>query len=114
MSVAVFAFQRGRYNAAFEAPWPQVALGRTADARYLQRIRALIGALPVIWRERRLLRRASIFYARNIDQLFLAFASALLAGPKPVPVYEVLDVVPVLTRYGVAARILRPIQRAFL
>src|SRR3546814_7006113 len=89
MSVAVFAFQRGRYNAAFEAPWPQVALGRTADARYLQRIRALIGALPVIWRERRLLRRASIFYARNIDQLFLAFASALLAGHKPVTVYEV-------------------------
>src|SRR3546814_18208396 len=112
MSVAVFAFQRGRYNAAFEAPWPQVALGRTADARYLQRIRALIGALPVIWRERRLLRRASLFYDSNIDQLFLAFASALLAGHTPVQVYEVRDAVPVSTRDTVTPRIPRPIARA--
>ena len=111
---AVFAFRRRRYNCAFKAPWPEIELGRTRDGRYLQRAIALCRAIPVLWGSRRLLRQASVFYARNLDQLALALLARRLAGRPTLAVYEVLDVAPALTHPGRLGRLMRHIEHRLL
>ena len=68
--VTVFGFRRKRYNMAYQPEWPHVPLGNTADGKYWQRLRALAGAVPAIFSNRRILKEATVFYARNIDQLY--------------------------------------------
>ena len=46
--VTVFGFRRERYNTAYQPPWPNIPLGFTSDARYWHRVRALLGAIPVV------------------------------------------------------------------
>lgn len=112
--VTVFGFHRTRYNTAYSPAWPYVALGLTVDGRYWHRLRALLGALPALVRHRRLLRRASIFYARNLDQLALSLLARLLIWSTVPVVYEVLDVPPFLTKRGLGSRLMRWIERLCL
>lgn len=112
--VVVFGFRRERYNTAFEPPWPNVPLGLTTDGRYWHRLCALLRAVPAIFRHRRSLRRSKVFYARNIDQLLLALIARTIARSRARIVYEVLDIPPILTQRGVAARSLRRIERMAL
>jgi succinoglycan biosynthesis protein ExoL len=111
---AVFAFRRGRYNHTFRAPWPEVDLGRTQDGRYAQRLVALCRALPALWSGRLLLRHATVFYARNLDQLALAFVARLLCRNGVAIVYEVLDIAPGLTHRGRLGRVMRAVERRLL
>jgi succinoglycan biosynthesis protein ExoL len=111
---AIFAFRRGRYNCAFRASWPEVDLGRTRDGRYLHRAAALCRALPVLWACRRGLRAASIFYARNLDQLALALVARWIARRSGLAVYEVLDVAPALTDSGRLGWLMRLAERFLL
>lgn len=107
----IFGFRRKRYNRTFKPDWPCVLLGQTMDGRYVQRLWALIRALPVLVAHRRHLRGASIFYARNIDQLMLALVANLLVSGHRRIVYEVLDVQPIFTGDGFASRLLRLVER---
>ena len=109
--VTVFGFRRERYNRDYAPSWPYVPLGGTTDGRYGQRLRALLGALPAIVANRGRLARASIFYARNIDQLILTLVARLLARSRAPIVYEVLDIPPILTGQGTRSRLLRAIER---
>ncbi len=109
--VTVFGFRRERYNMDYEPAWPYVPLGQTADAKYWHRMRALIGTLPILFGRRDLLRRASVFYARNIDQLLLAMLARLIAFSRAPIAYEVLDIPPILMRRGAAAMFLRGVER---
>jgi succinoglycan biosynthesis protein ExoL len=111
---AIFAFRRGRYNCAFRASWPEVDLGHTRDGRYLHRMAALCRALPVLWASRPWLRAASIFYARNLDQLALALFARWIARRSCFAVYEVLDVAPALTDPGRLGRLMRLAERFLL
>jgi succinoglycan biosynthesis protein ExoL len=110
----VFAFRRGRYNPDFEARWREVELGRTQDGRYLQRAFALLGALPVLWRHRRGLKNAGVLYARNMDQLVLAFLVKLFFAHAAILVYEVMDVSPTLIGESLRARVFRWCERQLL
>lgn len=112
--ITVFGFHRTRYNTGHEPAWPYVPLGLTVDGRYWHRLGALIGALPAIVAERRRLRTASLFYARNLDQLLLALFARLIAFTRAPIVYEVLDIPPFLTRNGPGSRLLRWIERRCL
>ena len=112
--VTVFGFRRKRYNMGYEPAWPHVPLGLTADGRYWHRIRALLGALPIIFAHRFLFKSASVFYARNIDQLLLALLARLLVLSKVPIAYEVLDIPPILMRRGLGALLLRAIERLCL
>ena len=112
--LVLFSFLRGRYHRDFAPPWPVVPLGRTADGRYLRRMFALMRGALTVARQRRHLRAADAFYARNIDQLMLALFSRLLfQNPAPV-VYEVLDVQPAFVRQGLLYALLRAVERLCL
>lgn len=112
--VTVFGFRRKRYNMGYEPRWPHVALGWTADGKYWHRLRALLGAVPAITRHRRMFATASVFYARNIDQLLLALLARLLAGSRAPVAYEVLDIPPILTARGWQPVLVRLIERLCL
>jgi succinoglycan biosynthesis protein ExoL len=112
--VTVFGFRRERYNMAYQPEWPHVPLGVTADGKYWQRRRALLGALPALFARRDTLRRATVFYARNIDQLLLAFLARLIVRSRAPIAYEVLDIPPILFRRGLGALLLRVVERLCL
>ena len=111
--VTVFGFRR-RYNSAYQPPWPNVPLGFTIDTRYWHRLRALFRAIPTLFTQRELLSRAAIFYARNLDQLLLAFLARLITSSRAPVTYEVLDIPPILVRRGPVPTLLRAIERLCL
>jgi succinoglycan biosynthesis protein ExoL len=113
-AVTVLGFRRDRYNADFKPDWPHVLLGYTHDRRYIQRLFAILGAIPKMWAERAALATASIFYARNLDQLFLALIARVLTNRKVTVVYEVLDIQPVQAGSGVVSRMVRLAERVCL
>jgi succinoglycan biosynthesis protein ExoL len=113
-SVTVFGFRRERYNTDYQPAWPNVPLGFTTDARYWHRLSALLHAIPALFANRRTLARASIFYARNIDQLVLALLGRLIAFSRAPIAYEVLDIPPILMRRGLVPAFLRAIERLCL
>jgi succinoglycan biosynthesis protein ExoL len=110
----VFGFRRGRYNARYRPHWPLVVLGATHDARYWHRLRALAGAIPRLFAHRGALRRAKVFYARNIDQLALALLARRLFNPRAIVGYEVLDVQPPFVEAGWRGALLRWLERLCL
>jgi succinoglycan biosynthesis protein ExoL len=110
----VFGFRRARYNRDYVAPWPQVELGRTQDAQYWRRLRALIGALPTLARNRTLLGSGVLFLARNLDQLLLALLARALFNRRAILVYEVVDIQPALTQPGMPCAAMRLIERLCL
>ena len=112
--VTVFSFRRERYNTAYRPPWPNVPLGFTSDARYWHRVRALLCAIPVVFTHRAVLRRAAVFYARNIDQLLLALLARLVTFSRAPVAYEVLDIPPILMRRGLVPTLLRAVERLCL
>jgi succinoglycan biosynthesis protein ExoL len=112
--VTVFGFRRKRYNMAYQPEWPHVPLGNTADGKYWQRLRALAGALPILFANRPTLKQATVFYARNIDQLLLALLARLIVWSKAPIAYEVLDIPPILMGRGMSAVLLRLIERLCL
>ena len=109
--VMVFGFRRSRYNRGYAPSWPHVELGHTADRRYWRRSAALLRALRLLWLNRATLKRASVFYARNLDQLILSLIVRRLYHQHAPVVYEVLDVQPTLTGGGLPAMLLRRIER---
>jgi succinoglycan biosynthesis protein ExoL len=109
--LTVLAFRRDRYHRGYEPSWPYILLGRTADGRYWQRLRALVGSARVLFAHRGELAAASVFYARNIDQLVLALIARFLVG-RPVPlVYEVLDIPAIFIGRGPVAALFRFVER---
>lgn len=113
--VTVYGFRRTRYNTGFRPTWPHVPLGYTADARYGQRLGALLRALPALIARRRQLAMARLFHARNIDQLLLVlFCRALLVRRRIPVVYEVLDIAPILAGRGLRSMLLRAVERLCL
>ena len=112
--VTVFGFRRERYNTAYQPPWPNIPLGFTTDARYWHRIRALLRAIPALFAHRDVLKRATVFYARNIDQLLLALLARLICASRAPLAYEVLDIPPILMRRGAVPALVRVIERLCL
>jgi succinoglycan biosynthesis protein ExoL len=110
----VFGFRRARYNRDFQPPWPYVELGRTADRRYFHRALALFAALRHLVGNRRIFAGATLFYARNIDQLLLALLARWWFRPRAEVIYEVLDLPPLLTKRGLAAAAFRWLERRCL
>ncbi len=96
------------------AAWPNVDLGPTRDAAYVQRLAALGRALALLAGHRAALRQADVFYARNLDMLMLAAATKALSGARARLVYECLDVHRFMTRSDAIGAAARAVERALL
>jgi succinoglycan biosynthesis protein ExoL len=91
-------FRRSRYNTDFVPEWDNIDLGTTEDARYFRRILSMLRAVWRIFRARDKLNNATFYYARNLDMAILAFLARDLSRQKTPVVYEVLDVLPPLSK----------------
>ncbi len=107
VEVVGFMMRRGP-----DAPrgWENIDLGATADAAYLQRIRAILCGARIAARAREKLAAADVIVARNLDMLATAFLARRLAGLATPVIYECLDVHRVLTRNDPVGFILRRIE----
>jgi succinoglycan biosynthesis protein ExoL len=113
-SPVVFGFRRNRFNPGYRPPWPYVQLGQTTDGRYGRRLRTFLAKLPVLIASRRHLRGPAVLYARNIDQLGLAYIARMFFNRSAALAYEVLDIQPAFTGRGPVSIVLRMIERVLL
>ncbi|ASY65811.1 hypothetical protein SJ05684_b48290 (plasmid) [Sinorhizobium sojae CCBAU 05684] len=106
-SVTLAGFRRSDNPlAAIEGVVP-IALGKTADGRFLQRMGAVAGACLSLKRKLRHLRKPDVIIARNLEMLAVARrAVALFGGEVPI-VYECLDIHRLMLRDDMIGRALR-------
>jgi succinoglycan biosynthesis protein ExoL len=110
-SVQAFTMRRGE---AFTTPWRNFDLGETRDAAFAQRFVALARAAPMLSKHRDALRRADVFYARNLDMLALASWAKSTTGARASLIYECLDVHRFMTRNDPLGVAMRSTERALL
>ncbi|HYD88952.1 MAG TPA: glycosyltransferase [Vitreimonas sp.] len=110
-SVRAFTMRRGP---AFATPWINVDLGETHDAAFGQRIGALLRAQPILRARREALKRADVFYARNLDMLALAAWARGMSGSRAKLIYECLDVHRFMTRSDQLGAAMRFVERRLL
>ncbi|MFB9949550.1 glycosyltransferase [Rhizobium puerariae] len=111
--VTVAGFKRGANVLADEHDVTTTVLGRTADARFAQRIGAVVGARMTLRRRLAAIRRPDVIIARNLETLALAGQAASLFGGDIPVVYECLDIHRLLLDEGVKGRLMRQAQRYF-
>jgi succinoglycan biosynthesis protein ExoL len=111
--VSLIGFYRGEPPAEVDGTVP-LPLGRTGDARLLQRAMAVLGAALSIPRWRSVFASADAILARQLETLVLAaFARRLLMAKAPL-VFECLDIHRLMGASGLAGRALRSIERGLL
>lgn len=110
-TVALAGFHRQPEPPGDVAGGPVAALGRTRDARLVNRIGAVARHAATARRLTPLLDGADLVVARNLEMLVIA-ARVIAASGRPIPlVYELLDVHRLLAGEGFAARLLRRLER---
>lgn len=106
--VEVAGFRRG----AVPLPGQATVLGKTKDARLLQRVLTVGTAAWGLARSFGGMTKPDVILARNLEMLALAArARRLWPGPPVRVVYEVLDIHRMMLKRGAAGRILRQIER---
>ena len=106
--VEVAGFRRG----AVPLPARAMVLGRTRDARLLQRVLTVGTAAWGLARSLQGLSKPDVILARNLEMLALAArACQLWPGPPVRVVYEVLDIHRMMLNRAAAGRVLRQIER---
>ena len=106
----VTGFTMRRAADAAPTPWRNFDLGQTKDHDYGQRLLAMARALPRLFEQKRELRAAEIFYARNLDMLALAVAAKMISGAKTRIVYECLDIHRLMTRRDAIGAAMRAVE----
>ena len=109
-----FMFQRERPRASAAPTWQNIDLGVTRDRNYIERLWRFPGALTKVISNRALLARCSVFYARNIDMLFIAATARALTRSRAALVYEALDVPQPFIGNRASSRLLRWAERQLL
>lgn len=97
-----------------ELGWNAVDLGRTHDARYLQRLSAIVSGARKAAKARALLESCDIIYARNLDMVLCARLAMLMTGLSRPLVYECLDIHRLMHRKDVIGAGMRALERAVL
>ncbi|MFZ2029568.1 MAG: hypothetical protein WAU68_04610 [Vitreimonas sp.] len=110
-SVQAFTMRRGD---AFEPSWRNVDLGETRDAAFAQRFATLAQSAPILTRHHDVLKRADVFYARNLDMLALASWAKSTTGAGAHLIYECLDIHRFMTRGNPLGAAMRSTERGLL
>ena len=112
-SVTVAGFQRAENLLDGQADVQTIALGRTEDARFVQRIGAVVSAAMSLKSRLSGVPRPDVIVARNVEMLALAArASSVFGGGIPV-VYECLDIHRLLLDRGLKGTLLRALEGYF-
>ncbi len=112
--LACFSFRRNRYQVGFAPDWPNIEFGTSEERRLVSRVFASLWALRVIFAHRKVWRRASVLYARNLDLALLALIGRIVTWSRAPLVYEVLDIHPTLLKDGWKGRVARWLERRVL
>jgi glycosyltransferase involved in cell wall biosynthesis len=107
--VQVLGFHRGP-----AANIPCVNLGRTEDAKLLQRVLSVLRALVTLPRWVGALKGAEVVVARNLEMLVVAAAARGLGARDARLIYECLDIHRLMSGGGAASRALRGLERFLL
>lgn len=112
--VVGFTFTRARPGARPAARFENIHLGFTRDRDYLGRLPGLARGLAVALAHARMLQRADVIYARNIDMALVALAAKRLVGSRARVAYEVLDVQRIFLADGLLGDVARAAERRVL
>jgi len=107
--VRLFGFHRGD---AAALSW--VNLGRTEDAKLLQRILSILKALLTLPRWVGEVTSADVIVARNLEMLIVAAAARGLGARHATLIYECLDIHRLMSGKTVVSRALRALERVLL
>lgn len=107
-TVRVAGFRRGQGA----LPEPATVLGRTANGRMVQRVRAVLAAWPRIARAVPPQDGPEVILARNLEML--ALGARLARARKARLVYELLDIHGMMLGQGAVARALRRVEAALM
>lgn len=105
--VTVAGFRRSEAAPATLAGVPVIDLGRTYNGGFAQRIMAVFAILLKIRRFRQLFAENDMIIARNLEMLAIGVRGRAITSPKPVLVYESLDIHRLLLNQGPVGKILR-------
>lgn len=112
-SVTVAGFQRAENLLAGDPEVRSIPLGKTADARFMQRIGAVVSAAFSLKSKVESVPKPDVIIARNVEMLALAGrASRLFGGDVPI-VYECLDIHRLLLDEGLKGKLLRAAEGYF-
>jgi succinoglycan biosynthesis protein ExoL len=109
--VTVAGFRRVPHSVENVSGCRTVDFGRTAHARFLQRIIAVVQKLISLRRHKALFADADVIIARNLDMLVIGTRGRSLCRPRPVLFYEVLDIHPLMLNKGPVGLVLRWLER---
>ncbi len=117
--VTMFAFDRVRPDegtalSVDRAEVRVIKLGQTSNGNYLRRVGILLRAVGLVFRNGDAMERADVIVARNLDMALLALLGRAVFAKGTPFVYEVLDVVPVMTRRTLPGIVARAAERLVL
>lgn len=112
-TVTVAGFQRAENLLCDDLEVRSIVLGKTADARFMQRIGAVTAAAFSMKQKLEGISKPDVVVARNVEMLApAARASRLFGGDLPV-VYECLDIHRLLLDEGMKGKLLRGVEGYF-
>ena len=112
--VVGLTFHRQRTGRDPEIFWENIHLGTTYDRRYLQRLMAILRGMLTLWKNRALFDEATVLYAINADNGWLALIGRWMAGRKTPLAVEIADIQPPMLGHGAKARVMRLFERLVL
>ena len=105
--VTVAGFRRGAAQIDRISGLPVTDFGQTHNGSFGQRIRAVLRLVIGLRRHRALFQNVDLILARNLEMLALAVRGRSLCRPRPVIVYEALDIHRLLLGHGPVSGTLR-------
>jgi len=112
--IAVLGFRRSDRQLADLHGAPVFDLGRTHDARLVQRAFKVVQRRSSLGEGYAAVRNADVLLARNLEMLAVAAAAQRRHAPNAVLVYECLDMHRLLLADSASGRVLRSVERAFM
>lgn len=102
-------------NPDFSPDWKNTHLFFTQNNKFGRRLLKIIGSIGRMAGHARSLKQCDVILARNLDMLFIAWASRCLYGSRRTAlIYECLDINASLTSAGLNAKVMRQVERYLL
>ena len=111
ISVTGFTMRRGEVQ---DIAWENIDLGETRDGAFIARIRSVFSGARIAARQKDVLARADVIYARNLDMLACAFLAKRWSKLGTPVIYECLDVHRLLSGGGMIGKMMRWLEGALL